>query len=111
MASNIGTFRDAIVVYYKSTSTSTDMGSEVLTFTSNSIFADVNQMSLKQLLYYGLDTANEAYKVICRAPSLSRPVKVTYKAHNFKVVDSFIDKRGLLLTMFVTRFEQSEETS
>lgn len=108
MASNVGSFRDAISVYYKEGSITSDMGSEVLTYTKFDLFADVNQLSGKQALYYGLDVLNESYKVICRAPSLKRPIKVLYSTETFRVFDSFIDKRGVYLTMFITKSQEAE---
>ncbi len=102
MPSNIGTFRDPISIYYKEGSTISDMGSETLTFTHYDLMADVNQMSGKTAQYYGLDVMVESLKVICRAPILARPVKILYKSSEYAVVDSFVDKRGLFLTMFVT---------
>lgn len=108
MASNVGSFRDPITIYYKEGSVISDMGSETLTYTLHEVFADVNQLSGKTALYYGLDVMNESYKVICRPPILNRPVKVLYRNDYYRLIDSFVDKRGLYLTMFITKSQEAE---
>lgn len=104
---NAGSFRDPISVYYKTGSTTTDMGSEQPVFENYDLFADVNQLSGKSKMYYGLNIKDDNYKIICRNPSTLRPAFVIYNNIRHDIVDSFTDKRGQFLTMIVIKTENS----
>lgn len=89
---NIGAFRDSVTVYYPLSETVTDMGSRTQTFESFDVYADVEQVDSKQLVYLGMNMDAMAFRVKFRSQSTKRPVKILYNGDELTVIITKFDK-------------------
>lgn len=102
MASNLGTFRDIVTVYYELSETTTDMGSRSMTYTTYEEPADVRQLDSNVAIRYGLNVMSDNYSVKIRPPATGRPVLVLYGSTTYKVVSAQTDKVSQFMDLIIT---------
>lgn len=94
--------RDRVTLYYELAQSATDMGGRSMTYTTYTLWADVEQMDSGQSLRYGLDTLNDNIRARTRPPATGRPVLILYNSVTYKVVSAVTDKVSQFLTIIAT---------
>jgi hypothetical protein len=99
---NSGQMRFPIVLYYKSSETSSAMGSMVPSFTTYIVNADMVELSDNQRLRYGMNIEENAYKFTLRKPVDGRPIKLTYNSVEYNITSCIEDRLSQVLTIIAT---------
>jgi hypothetical protein len=99
---NSGQMRFPIVLYYKSSETSSAMGSMVPSFTTYVVNADMVELSDNQRLRYGMNIEENAYKFTLRKPIDGRPIKLTYNSVEYNITSCIEDRLSQVLTIIAT---------